>query len=405
MNILHINHSDIGGAAIAAIRHHEAMISQGINSKMLVLHKYSDRNDIIEYPTWRFEKNLRRISDYLFRKYYNFYGAWSWNHFGYDLSNSKEVMEADIIILHWINRNSLSLKSIESILKTGKPVYWFMHDMWPITGGCHHSFECEKFKKSCGSCLMMHNRKGGKNKHDLSYRQLAEKLKTLTPYENLSFITPSIWLANKVKQSKVALNHKVMVARNILNTNIFQPLNKTVCRQELNLPQDKKLILFGANDVGSPYKGWHYLEEALADMPDNVVCVVYGSDKELNVKNVPISIINVGKISNTQKLIQLYSACDVFVTPSIADNYPNVLIEAMACGLVCVGFKTGGIPEIIIDNENGLIVQDYSSKSLRNGILQILYEPNYQILSKNAVESIKKNNSYNNIIQLPQLLN
>lgn len=401
MRILNINSSDTGGgAAIASIRLHDSMKRAGIDSKMLVINKNTTRSDVIKYPTNKLFKLFKRIFNRGFVEYYNFFAAWSWNHFGFDLSDSEEVEKADIIIIHWINDYSISLKCIEKILKKGKPVYWFMHDMWPITGGCHHSFECSKFKDHCGKCIMMHNRKGSKKFKDISFRQFNEKLDVYQSYRNLKFITPSKWLYNKVKESRLGQNHEVFVHRNVLDTEIFKPRNKNISRQKLGLPLKEKLILFGADNINSPYKGWSYLKDALNGIGNKATCIVYGNSNTSSYSDINMHVIDLGKIRDEDKLIDIYSACDVFVTPSLADNYPNVLIEAMACGLICVGFNTGGIPEIIENGKNGLVVEQKDSFALQKAILKILNSNNYEELSRNAVGSINKNNNFNLIIPI-----
>jgi glycosyltransferase involved in cell wall biosynthesis len=303
------------------------------------------------------------------------------------------VQDADVIILHWVNGGMLSIKAIENILKLNKPVYWFMHDMWPITGGCHHAFECEKYKSHCERCPMANNMRGSRVKRDWSHIQFAYKMKHLSRHSNLHFITPSKWLADKVSESALFGRHDVHVCRNVLDTNIFTPCDKVEARKRLHLPLGKKLILFGADNLSSPYKGWPYLRDALSKPIDGAECVLYGNcDQDLQ-SQIAINVNSLGKISDTHKLVDLYSACDVFVTPSLADNYPNVIIEAMACGLPIVGFATGGIPEMIATGRDGIVVNAYDSTALRDAILSVLDEPTINY-SQNAINRVNVTNSY-----------
>ena len=145
MQIVHINYSDkTGGAAIAAFRHNEALNRAGISSSMLVAEK-TTHTPSVHQPTGY--KHCIVFRNY-FQRYYPLlwlykehpYALWSFNNIGYDLAREECVRSADVIILHWINGGFLSVKGVERLLKLGKPVIWFMHDMWPLTGGCHHSF-------------------------------------------------------------------------------------------------------------------------------------------------------------------------------------------------------------------------------------------------------------------------
>lgn len=373
MKFLHLNYSDSkGGAAIAAVRHHDAMLAADMDSEMLVIEHRRHYPHIDRHFRFKETRAFLRIPHKIFKWIHRPYGIWSSNMHGFDLSNDPKVKEADVIILHWVNFYMMSIKSIEKILKTGKPVYWFMHDMWPITGGCHHAFDCLKYMTHCGNCPYLRNHKGSGKEKDLSWRQFEEKLKRLSPYSNLHILTPSNWLASKTTESALFKAHSVEVVRNILDTNIFKPKDKVGARRRLGLPEDKKLILFGANNLQSVYKGWNLLKEALSLPIDGAEGVIYGgSCPETLQAELGIKITNMGNISDLDHLIDLYSACDVLVSPSLADNYPNVIVEAHACGLPVVGTNVGGIPEMIREGVDGRIVEP-NGKSIREGILSVL---------------------------------
>ena len=401
MKVLHINITDWGGgAAIAAHRLNDAMVKAGIDSSMLVLNKQTNDPNVYEHPIGKLRRLGLRILDYAFFKSFNYYASWSLNSIGCDFSNNKLIDEADIIYIHWINNYCLSLKSIEKILEKGKPVYWYMHEMWPLTGGCHYALSCKKFTDHCQKCPMSHYRKGSWRKKDLSYWQFNDKITRFTQYSNLKFITPSKWLADQVKASRLFRNHEVSVKPNLLDTQQFKPYDKNDARKELGLPQDINLILFGADNIHSEYKGWNLLKDALNMGFENTECVIYGRVNESDLQGIDIKIHNMGLIRNHADLVKLYSACDIFVTPSLADNYPNVLVEAMACGLVCVGYNIGGIPEIIKDGKSGKIVRDINSKSLHSAIQNLLTNPLLADYSINARNQIVEYNSYENVLEI-----
>lgn len=408
MKVLHINWSDIaGGAAIAASRHNQAMRQAGIDSKMLVLSKRSNDPYVIEHKTSNFSKFLIKVFEKLFIMRYHYFASWSLSLFGFNLVDEPVVKDADVVIMHWINNFTMSISTIEKLLKLNKPVYWFMHDMWPLTGGCHYSLECEKYQSHCGKCPMNHQKKGSRLTHDLSYIQFEQKNKSLSRYENLYFITPSQWLADKVKNSALFGNHKIFVCHNVLDLDVFTSQDKLYARERLGLPQNKKLILFGADNLSNPYKGWPYLQEALSHPIIDTECVLYGACNIDLQKQIPMKVHTLGKISDLKKLVDLYSACDVFVTPSLADNYPNVIIEAMACGLPVVGFASGGIPEMIDDNKDGILVREYSSSELHKAIVKVLQLNQSNVMSEYAREKVLKNNAfrevykkYNSILKL-----
>lgn len=391
---LHLNYSDSkGGAAIATIRHHSAMLEAGFDSNVLVIEHRRSFPRVQRLFRFKEVRALLRIPNKTFKLLHKPYGIWSSNMHGFDISDDPRVSEADVIILHWINFYMLSINSLEKILKTGKPVYWYMHDMWPITGGCHHSFNCDKYTTHCGKCPMMCNHKGSGKEKDLSWRQFEEKLRRLSPYSNLRFICPSAWLASKVTESALFKDHSVEVVRNVIDMNVFRPRDKSEARKILGLPEDKRLILFGANNVQSAYKGWWLLKDALKMPIEGAEAVIYGGNCIDSIQSeLGIKINSMGNIGDIDRLTALYSACDVLVSPSLADNYPNVIIEAHACGLPVVGTRIGGIPEMIRDGVDGYIVNT-DSRAIREGIINV-FESGMSDFPEKVWERVITENGY-----------
>ena len=153
MKIVHVNFWDKkGGAAIAANRLHKAMINHGIDSKMLVFDKLYDNDNSVTTINTFFNKLIvsffNIIESRQLVKFRPFIGNFSISSLGLDISKLKIINDADVLYLHWINNNFISISTINKLLKLGKPVVWFLHDMWPMTGGCHHSFECNKYQSN-----------------------------------------------------------------------------------------------------------------------------------------------------------------------------------------------------------------------------------------------------------------
>ena len=400
LKIVHISHSDKqGGAAIAAFRHNEAFNQGDYSSKLLVINKTSGDKTVITPPI---NSSLIKIKKAVFNKLNQRilsslkpYAAWSVATHGFDPKSWEVLKDADVIVIHWINGGALSINGIESILKLGKPVIWFLHDMWTFTGGCHYSLECEKYKDTCGTCPLFNNRIGSTSENDFSHVQLIRKINHWTKYTNQYVFSPSKWLADCAQNSSLFKGNKIFVFRNCVNKDKYKPISQSMARKILNLPDRKKLVLFGADSVASPYKGWNFLKGALEKLDkESVECVVFGSTGDDVKLESNIKINYVGKLFDDYSLILLYNACDVFVTPSIADNYPNVLIEAMSCGLPCVGFNIGGIPEIIEHRINGYVSQETTSEGLKEGIDWILGNDDIKNLKENARDWALENVSY-----------
>ena len=405
MRVLIINTSErIGGAAIAANRLMDALRNNGIQAKMLVRDKQTDNITVISL-----KKSLWSIWQFVWERIV----IWKANHFkqhnlfavdiantGTDITTYPEFKEADIIHLHWVNQGMLSLKDLKKILQSGKPIVWTMHDMWPCTGICHHARECDKYHKECHHCPYLYN---GGAKKDLSH-QTFKKKKELYQLSPITFITCSQWLKERAGQSALLDQHPIVHIPNPIKTNLFTPRNKVEARQKCNLPTDKKLILFGSVKITDKRKGIDYfiesckiLAEKHPELVNNLGVAVYGKESEQLKSLVPFQVYALDYISNEKELVNVYNAVDLYVTPSLEENLPNTIMEAMACGIPCVGFNVGGIPEMIDHLHNGYVADYKSAEDFANGIHWTLSESEYQSLSEEARRKVTSSYSESTI--------
>ena len=405
MRVLIINTSErIGGAAIAANRLMDALRNNGIQAKMLVRDKQTENITVIGL-----KKSLWSIWQFVWERIV----IWKANHFkqhnlfavdiantGTDITTYPEFKEADIIHLHWVNQGMLSLKDLKKILQSGKPIVWTMHDMWPCTGICHHARECDKYHKECHHCPYLYN---GGAKKDLSH-QTFKKKKELYQLSPITFITCSQWLKERAGQSALLEQHPIVHIPNPIKTNLFTPRNKVEARQKCNLPTDKKLILFGSVKITDKRKGIDYfiesckiLAEKHPELVNNLGVAVYGKESEQLKSLVPFQVYALDYISNEKELVNVYNAVDLYVTPSLEENLPNTIMEAMACGIPCVGFNVGGIPEMIDHLHNGYVADYKSAEDFANGIHWTLSESEYQSLSEEARRKVTSSYSESTI--------
>lgn len=376
LNVLHVNASDsIGGAAKACIRLHESMLSSGIISKVLVQRKTSSCKNVYNLSNtdqFLFSKIRRRLNSYITKNVISDIGSFTPNGIGRDITNHKAFKDANVIYLHYINSGFLNTKSVLKILKKGKPVIWFLHDMWPFTGGCHHSFDCDKYKVLCLQCPNLIR----PHEFDLSRKVFEPKIE-IVKYTNLSIVAPSSWLSRCSADSRLFGGFRNENIPNTLHTNVFYPEDIIASRQEFNLPTDKKLILFGAVDaINNPYKGWEYLVKAINSLcynKDEVQLVIFGSDGNSKIKDsFKYKTTFVGYISDDEILNKLYNAVDVFLLPSLADNFPNTLLESLFCGTPCVGFDVGGVGDLVVTGTTGYLAKPLDSDDLAQGICEVL---------------------------------
>lgn len=401
MRVLIINTSErIGGAAVAASRLMEALKNNGIKAKMLVRDKQTDQISVVEL-----NKTWKNIWHFVWERII----IWKANHFkkhnlfavdiantGTDITNLPEFKQADVIHLHWINQGMLSMKDLRKILTAGKPVVWTMHDMWTFTGMCHYAGECKRYTEECHHCPFLY---GGGSKKDLSYRTYRKKQK-LYKGIHITFVACSRWLETMAKQSKLFKEQTVTNIPNAINTNLFKPSNKKEAREKCHLPQDKKLLLFGSVKITDKRKGLTYfieacklLAEKYPEMKETIGVVVFGQQSSQLESMIPFPVYAMNYVNSEKEIVNIYNAVDLYVTPSLEDNLPNTIMEAMACGVPCIGFNVGGIPQMIDHLHNGYVAQYKSSEDFANGIRWALTESEYPNLSEEASRKVVSNYS------------
>lgn len=392
MRILIINTSEkTGGPAIAAGRLMESLKNNGIKAKMLVRDKQTDQISVVGL-----KRNWLQVWKFMWERII----IWKANRFkknhlfavdiantGTDIISLPEFQQADVIHLHWINQGMLSLKHIRKILESGKPVVWTMHDMWPCTGICHYSHDCTNYEQECHHCPFIY---GGGSKKDLSARVFRKK-KEVYNLAPITFVACSHWLESKAKASALLATQTVTCIPNPINTNLFKPRNKQEARTKCRLPQNSKLILFGSVKITDERKGVDYLIKACKllaekhpEWKESLGVVVFGKQSQQIQDLLPFRVYPFPYIHNEHEVVDIYNAVDLFAIPSLEENLPNMIMEAMACGVPCVGFNVGGIPEMIDHLHNGYVAQRKSSEDLANGIHWILTDPEYNELSEQA---------------------
>jgi glycosyltransferase involved in cell wall biosynthesis len=194
--------------------------------------------------------------------------------------------------------------------------------------------------------------------------------------------------------SGLSKNHHIVSIPNPIDIKIFNVLDKSASREKLGLPKDKQLLLFGAANVSDKRKGIDYLVDALNELvsqhllPD-LCLVVFGQIKSGFIDSLKIPIYIMGYLRNIDEIVALYNAVDLYVTPSLEENLPNTIMEAMACGTPCVGFNVGGIPEMIDHKQTGYVAEYMNARDLAEGINWVLSEANYSELSMNARKKVE----------------
>ena len=396
MRVLIVNTSEkTGGAAVAANRLVEALNNNGVKAKMLVRDKDTNRITVVGIrhhilKKWYFIWERLVIFIHLHFSKDNLFQVDIANS-GFDITGLREFKEADVIHLNWVNQGFLSLRSINNIIKSGKPVVWTMHDLWSATGICHYAHDCKAYQSQCHHCKYLPDSGAA---HDLSTKIFKKKQK-LYNNADIFFVACSKWLCGEARKSALLADKKITNIPNPINSNLYHPVDKKESKRRTGLPLDKKVILFVSQKVTDERKGVKYFIDALNILADKNpefavhTCVaVLGGHSEDIISELSIKTYPLGYITDEKKIISVYNSADVFVLPSLEDNLPNTIMEAMSCGVPCVGFNVGGIPEMINHRSNGYIAKTGDTKDLATGINWILNEADYDALKLNSIKKV-----------------
>jgi glycosyltransferase involved in cell wall biosynthesis len=391
MKVLHLSTHDVGGgAARATYRLHTGLQDIGLQSQMLVQEKSSNDRTVIA-PKLRLFQGIAKakltfeslpLKLYRQKKNTPFFIQWLPDR----IIPKVAQINPDIINLHWI---SAAFMQIETLPKLKRPLVWTLHDMWGFTGGCHVIGECDRYKISCGSCPQLNS----SNEWDLSrwvWRRKVKAWKNL----NLTLVSPSSWLAECARSSSLFQNLRIEVIPHGLDTQKYRPINKHFARETLKLPQDKKLILFGAIEATSDRnKGFHLLQPALQELSesgwkDDFEVVIFGASQPENPPDLGFKTHYLGHLYDDISLTTVYSAADVMLVPSLQESFGQTASESLACGTPVVAFNATGLKDIVDHQENGYLANPYEVDDFAKGIAWVL--ENEQRLEKLSFYARKK---------------
>ena len=371
LKITHLNHSDInGGAARAAYRIHQALRDFGIDSHMGV--NVATLGDwTVQGPANHWSKLAVRVRPYwgrllrrTLRTQNPIIHSPAFMRSGWP--RRLNVSDTDIIHLHWVAEEMLSIADIARI---NKPIVWTLHDMWAFCGAEHYT---DDYRWRDG--YNKDNRPTHESGFDLNRWTWQRKRKHWQ--RPMHIVTPSRWLADGVRQSVLMRDWPISVIPNSINTDRWQPLNPALARELLGLPSDVPLLLFGAMGGGQdPRKGFDLLTAALSHLRGEIHAlhlVVFGQLAPREPPNLGFPIHYTGHLHDDLSLRALYSAADVLVVPSRQEAFGQTASEAHACGTPVVAFNIGGLPDIVEHQHTGYLAQPFDTEGLAQGIAWVL---------------------------------
>lgn len=289
----------------------------------------------------------------------------------------KANIKPDAIIILFAS-NFINAKNIYELHRlTGKPVYKMMYDTAPLTGGCHYSWDCIGYQKSCGSCPGLFSN----DPNDITHKNIMYK-KAYFDKTNISIVLASEWQYLQATKSMIFKDkpiHKILIS---INPEVFKTLPKDISRKKVGIPTEKKVIFFGAKNFNDERKGFKYvlealqkLKELLASDPalmDKIFLLMAGEDTEQLKSQLPFENKNLGMLDNNYGIASAYQAADVYICPSIEDAGPSMINQSIMCGTPVVSFAQGVSLDIVITGKTGYRAKLKDSTDMAKGIYDIL---------------------------------
>jgi len=422
VNILHINTFDYGGAAQAALRLHHGLLSIGEHSQFLTLgeqnpdiphHVNFELPEIRRWQWWLRRAGILTAQRHRNEKTLACLGT-TLEPFGLTLSDAQElvkhpaVQEADVINLHWVAQ-LLDWPSFFS--QISKPIVWTLHDMYPFTGGCHYDRECGRYENLCGNCPII----GSEDSDDLSRNQRLAKgmaLKSLKQ-EQLTIVAPSRWLADCARKSSLFSRFQTHHIPYGIDLDAFSPDHRTDLHEELGIAPEHTLLLFVA-DYATPRKGLHLLEEAISLLQDKQLPLTLVSVGAAELRqNSSFNHIKLGHIKDPRRMARIFASADLFACPSLQDNLPNTVLEALASGTPTIAFNTGGLPDMVREGSTGFLAEELTAQSFADALERAIrssrnQQPDRRDIRQQAcsnyplsLQGQRYQSLYNDLLQLP----
>lgn len=376
LRVTHLSTTDtVGGAAVAAKRLHQALLGQGVASTMYVARKLTNDAGIVEFklaqhtPHWvnRYTYALaKRLNP---RPYFPGGGLFTGARTVLRGAPLRMLPPADIYNFHWI-AGFVDFRSIPRLARRA-PIVWTFHDMNAFTGGCHYDEHCGRFTQQCGKCPYLDS----DDVRDITYKTIRRKARVLQsiPKSRLVVVTPSEWLASEARRSSLFGSFVTRVIPYGIDLDIYKPVDRDAIRARLGFAPEDRVVLFVAENLVDGRKGFRQMLEALAPLTTFPRLRILTLGNPANSAQMQgLQCRHAGSLRDPLEIRDVYNAADLFIITSLQDNFPNTVVESLACGTPVAGFATGGIVDAVDNGVCGLLSATGDINGLTNCLITIL---------------------------------
>ena len=389
MKVLHISHADGGGgAAIAALRIHKACLKVGIESQLWVNVKTTDEPSVQgRVPYWRLMSVIiPGAIRWLLTKVFvtNNPVLHSPSLVGTNLVQHINSSDADVVNIHWVQWETLSIRDISKIKK---PIVWTCHDMWPYCGAEHYSLD-ERYREGYKRL----NRPQHEGRIDLN--RLIWRLKLRYFKDSFYYVGNSEWTTNNIRASKLCGNSRVSTIGIPLNMVQWRAIDKKIAKSLIGAKKESIVICFGAiGGVNDERKGGKELKAALSSVMSmgipNIELHLFGASSFDIFDESDLSIVCHGRLVDSLAMQIIYSASDLMIVPSLQEAFGQTALEASACGTPVLAFDVGGLRDIIVDGISGKLISELSSSAMADGIVELLTKADLAAMGRAARDVVK----------------
>jgi glycosyltransferase involved in cell wall biosynthesis len=365
MRVLLVHYGDggWGGGQVQMLRLQEGLRARGVDA--VTICRARERPDSVPLPRWdRADQLLRRVTHRLGLNDVHCAST-------FRLLRDEAYRSADLIDFHCLHSNFFNYLALPW-LTSGKPAVYTLHDMWPFTGHCHNSLDCQRWRTGCGQCphldvypaVPRDSTRWEWKLKDWSYR-----------HSQLTVVAPSAWMAGLAKDSMLG-RFPIHHIPHGVDTEVLRPLDQQACRAMLGVPRGRTVLFCAVDDFSRPLKGGDLLATAVRALPralrSKLFLLLLGRRNDHVRTTVDIPSLPLGYVTGDAVKAIAYSAADILVHPTRAENFPLVLLESMACGTPAVSFRVGGVPETVREGVTGCLAEPDSPLALRDAIVRLL---------------------------------